>query len=88
MKTVRTFDLTPPMTNGRFFLPVGVCSAAALAGLLDGDLRHEVAHLPNRRLRFGFVGRFDDVFDLLPGGVHRLELISRHGRRRGLGVSG
>ena len=53
--------------------------AADLAALLDGDLRDEVAHLPDRGLGLVLAGRFDDVLDLLAGGVHRLELIGRHG---------
>ena len=53
--------------------------AAWLPALLDGDLRDEVAHLPDRRLRLVLAGRLDDVLDLLAGGVHRLELIGRHG---------
>ena len=57
------------------FLLVG----RGLLGLLDGDLRHEVAHLANRGLRFFFAGGVDDVLDLLSGGVHRLELVGRHG---------
>ena len=38
-----------------FFL-AAFFSAAALAALLHGDLRDEVAHLPDRRLRFVLAG--------------------------------
>jgi aconitate hydratase len=47
--------------------------------LLDGDLRDEVPHLANRGLRLFFVGSIDFVPDLLPGRVHRFELIGGHG---------
>ena len=36
-----------------------------LAALLDGDLRDEVAHLPDRGLRLFLAGGLDDVLDLL-----------------------
>jgi hypothetical protein len=35
---------------------------------LDGDLRDEVAHLPNRRLGFFLGGGLDHVLDLFAGG--------------------
>ena len=47
--------------------------------LFDGDLRDEVPHLANRGLRLFFVGCIDFIADLLSRGIHRFELINRHG---------
>src|SRR5262249_57723977 len=58
-----------------------VALALALA-LLVGHLRdlgHEVAHVLDLLLRFLFAGSVDGVGHFLAGGVHRVELESRHG---------
>ena len=46
--------------------------------LLHLNLGDEVAHLTYRGLRFFFVRRLDNVFDLLALRVHSLKLESRH----------
>ena len=74
-------EFTPPIANERVFLPVFVASSFFRA-FFTRDLGDEVAHLPDRRLGFGFAGGVDHVLDLLPGRVHRFELISRHRRTR------
>ena len=65
--------------EGLFLLPL---AAGALLGLgfLDAELGDEIAHRPDRRLRFFFVGRLDDVLQLVALGIHRLVLVGRHCR--------
>ena len=61
--------------------------AASFGGgglFFDGDLRDEVSHLADGRLRLFLVGSIDLVPDFLPRGIHRFELISRHALRPGL----
>ena len=74
-------DLAAAAADGqapRFFF--AAFAGGRLLGFLDRDLGDEVAHLPDRRLGLFLGGGFDHVADLLPRGVHRLELIGRHGR--------
>ena len=78
VKVVSTFDLTPPRAKVLPLRPPFFCGGG-LAALLDGDLRDEVPHLLDRRLRLFLAGGLDDVLDLLTGLVHRLEIITGHG---------
>ena len=77
VNAVSCLDLTPPKTKPRFFLPPA--GFGLLPALLDGDLRDEVPHLPDRGLRIFLGGGLDHVLDLGARRVHRLELKSGHG---------
>ena len=52
VKVVSVFELDAAEGEGLALFLAAFFSAAAFAALLDGDLRDEVAHLPDRRLRF------------------------------------
>ena len=68
----------PPKANPRFFLAAAALGRAGT--FLDGDLRDEVPHLPDRGLGFVLGRGVNDVLDLLAGGVHRFKLIGWHRR--------
>ena len=56
VKAVRTFGLTPPMANARLLAVGALFRPRPSSCFLDGDLRDEVAHLPDRGLRFFLAG--------------------------------
>ena len=58
--------------RGRFFFP------GFRRRLFDGNLRNEVSHLADCRLRIFLGRRFNDVPDLLTRRVHRFKLICGH----------
>ena len=71
--------LRPDAAEGKgLSLSAAFLQGAGLSALLDGELRDEVPHLLDRRLRFLLIGGLDDVLDLLAGLVHGLKVITWH----------